>query len=415
MMLRSENAAAAGRPQTLSRRSIAVLGAAAFCSAATARIGDPLVPQVASEFARSAGDAGLMVTAFTFAYGLCQLVYGPLGDRFGKYRLVTIMTILSAATVGACASSGSLAALSLWRLLGGATAAALIPLSMAFIGDHVAFEDRQWVLARFLFGQILGVMAGQVFGGIVGDLVGWRMVFLFLSAMYVVVGLLLWHELRGPRLPAPVLRPSLRPASLLAGYIGLLQRPWARTVIVVVFIEGCLFYGALAYVGAFLRFDYHLDYTIVGLSLGGFGAGGLLYALVARRLVRLMGDHGLARGGGWLIGIGLVALPLAPTPYLAPLLIGMLGLGFYMLHNTLQTHATQMAPEARGLAVSGFAMALFIGQAVGVWIGGKVVDHISFTVLFLISGPAVLALALVFSARLKRRARAAAAQAAGQV
>ena len=141
-----------------------------------------------------------------------------------------------------------------------------------------------------------------------------------------------------------MLRSSLGPTALLAGYLGLLQRPWPRTVIVVVFIEGCLFYGALAYVGAFLRFDYGLDYTIVGLSLGGFGLGGLLYALIARRLVRRLGDHGLARGGGWLIGLGLVALPLAPTPLLAPLLIGMLGLGFYMLHNTLQTHATQMAP-----------------------------------------------------------------------
>ncbi len=414
-MLRSEQAATAGHARTLARRSIVTLSAAAFCSAATARIGDPLVPQVASEFARSAGDAGLMVTAFAFAYGLCQLVYGPLGDRFGKFRLITIMTVLSAATVGACASSGSLAALALWRLVGGATAAALIPLSMAFIGDHVAFEDRQWVLARFLSGQILGVIAGQVFGGIAGDLVGWRMVFVVLAVIYLLVGLLLLLELRGPRLPPPVLRASLGPTALLAGYLGLLQRPWPRTVIVVVFIEGCLFYGALAYVGAFLRFDYGLDYTIVGLSLGGFGLGGLLYALIARRLVRRLGDHGLARGGGWLIGLGLVALPLAPTPLLAPLLIGMLGLGFYMLHNTLQTHATQMAPEARGLAVSGFAMALFIGQALGVWLGGKVVDNLSFPALFLTAGPATLALALVFSARLRRQARAAAAQAAGQV
>jgi predicted MFS family arabinose efflux permease len=411
-MLRSERAASAGHAGHLSRRSVALLSAAAFCSAATARVGDPLVPQVAAEFARTAGDAGLIVTAFTFAYGLCQLLYGPLGDRFGKYRLVAIMTVLSALTVGACAGADSLAALSLRRLLGGATVAALIPLSMAFIGDHVAFEDRQWVLARFLSGQILGVIAGQVLGGIAGDLVGWRMVFLLLGGSYLLVGLLLWHELRGPRLPPPVLRASQGPGALLAGYVGLLRRPWPRTVILVVFVEGFLFYGSLVYVGAFLRSGYALDYSFVGLSLGAFGLGGLLYAIIARRLVPRLGDHGLARGGGWLIGIGLVALPLAPTPLLAPVLIGMLGLGFYMLHNTLQTHATQMAPEARGLAVSAFAMALFIGQAVGVWIAGRIVDQAGYAALFLATGPGTLALALVFAARLRHRASLARAGAA---
>ena len=48
-----------------------------------------------------------------------------------------------------------------------------------------------------------------------------------------------------------------------------------------------------------------------------------------------------------------------PWLWLAPPAIALIGLGFYMLHNTLQTNATQMAPEARGLAVSLFAFALF--------------------------------------------------------
>ncbi len=71
-------------------------------------------------------------------------------------------------------SAGSLATLAGLRLLSGVTAAAIIPLSMAFIGDHVAYEQRQATLARFMSGQILGLIGGQVIGGIVGDLLGWR-------------------------------------------------------------------------------------------------------------------------------------------------------------------------------------------------------------------------------------------------
>ena len=82
------------------------------------------------------------------------------------------------------------------RLVSGVTAAAIIPLAMAFIGDHVAYEQRQATLARFIAGQILGLIGGQIIGGIVGDLLGWRAVFLVLGGMFLLAGLLLWRELR---------------------------------------------------------------------------------------------------------------------------------------------------------------------------------------------------------------------------
>ena len=61
---------------------MALLSAAAFVSAATLRVADPLVPQVAQDFAVTPGRAAVIVTAFGLAYGLCQLVWGPAGDRF---------------------------------------------------------------------------------------------------------------------------------------------------------------------------------------------------------------------------------------------------------------------------------------------------------------------------------------------
>ena len=59
-----------------------------------------------------------------------------------------------------------------------------------------------------------------------------------------------------------------------------------------------------------------------------------------------------------------------------------IGLGFYMLHNTLQTNATQMTPQARGTAVAIFSSALFIGQTVGVGTGALVIDRFGAVPLF---------------------------------
>ena len=80
------------------------------------RVADPLVPQVAHDFAVTPGRAAIVVTAFALAYGLCQVVWGPIGDRFGKYRTIATMTLCSAATVAIAGFVHSLSALALARL-----------------------------------------------------------------------------------------------------------------------------------------------------------------------------------------------------------------------------------------------------------------------------------------------------------
>lgn len=384
-------------------RAIALLSAAAFVSAATMRVADPLVPQVAHDFAVTPGSAGIVVTAFALAYGICQIFWGPVGDRLGKYRTVAVLTLCSAGTVALAGFVHSLPALALARLVSGTTSAALIPLSMAFIGDHVPYERRQPVIARFLTGQIMGLVAGQVFGGVFGDTLGWRGVFLLLGLLYLVVGVLLLAELRRGSLPPPVLGAPGGRGRLLTGYASLLRRPWARTVLLTVFVEGMVFFGAFAFVGAYLRAAFGFSYTLVGAFLAAFGAGGLLFAFAVRHLVQRLGERGLALWGGILILAGFVGLAATPTAVLLPPAVGLLGLGFYMLHNTLQTNATQMAPEARGLAVSAFASCFFLGQAAGAWLGGLVTDAAGFAPLFLAAGPLVLVIGLLFASALKTR------------
>jgi predicted MFS family arabinose efflux permease len=380
-----------------------MLAMAAFASSAVARALDPLVPAIASAFATTPGRVGLVVTTFTLAYGLCQALWGPVGDRLGKYRIVTLACLLSALTAGAAALAHSLPGLAALRLLSGVTASAIIPLAMAFIGDHVPYEQRQAVLARFMTGQILGLIGGQVIGGVVGGLLGWRATFGVLAILFLIPGALLWRELRSGRLPAPVLGAPVRPGELALAYARLLARPWPRTVLLTVFAEGLLFFGAFAYAGTHLHAAFDLDLATVGGLLAAFGLGGILYALNVRRLVQRLGEPGLARAGGGCLAVGFLGLATTTTAWLAVPALVALGLGFYLLHATLQTNATQMAPDARGLAVAAFASCFFLGQGVGAWLGGLVVDRAGLVPLFLVAAPALLALALLFARRVRQR------------
>ncbi|MGV2979526.1 MFS transporter [Camelimonas sp. ID_303_24] len=356
-------------------RAILFLAMASFVSAATARVADPLLPEIGREFGATPGQAGLIVAAFSISYGLLQAVYGPVGDAFGKYRLVAIATFMSSLGVIASAFAGSLQVLALTRLLSGATAAAIIPLSMAWIGDVVPYEQRQSVLAKFMSGQILGLVFGQAFGGMLSEIMGWRQVFVVLALLYVLASAGLTADMFRKDHPPPVRSGSGGVGRGVLQMLGLLTRPWPRTVIVMVFLEGAIVFGCWAYVGSELQRRFAIGPGTAGAILAVFGFGGLAYALNARTMVKRFGERGLVIWGGVGLAIAFTLIAITPVLWSAIIASAICGLSFYMLHNTLQTNATQMAPEARGSAVSLFASALFIGQTAGVAVIGPMFDR----------------------------------------
>jgi predicted MFS family arabinose efflux permease len=379
-----------------------LLAVAGFASQSMVRSADSLLPQIAADLAVTVGAASIIVSAYTLMHGSMQFVIGPIGDRFGKYATITVMCALSALTVAACGLAGSLTTLTLARIAAGATASWIIPLGMAFIGDVVPYERRQQVLGRYLTGQISGQLFGQAAGGIVGDWLGWRAAFFIHAAIFAVAALALFRELA----TNPTTRPetkSARGRGFAADYRTVLANPFARFILVVSFMEFAFMFGAFAFVGADLHLRFGLSFTMVGLMVGFFGLGGLIYAGTVRQLVGWLGQAGLAMNGGFILGAAYLMLALAPVWWIAPIAVTMIGLGFYMLHNTLQTNATQMSPEARGTAVGVFSAALYLGQTAGVAAFAPVVDRTGAPTVFVAAAILLPTLALWFAGRLKRR------------
>jgi MFS transporter, YNFM family, putative membrane transport protein len=169
------------------------------------------------------------------------------------------------------------------------------------------------------------------------------------------------------------------------------------------FIEGALAWGAFAYIGANLHLRFGLSFTLVGLTVACFAIGGLIYSGLVRLLVYRLGQAGLPIVGGFFIAGAYVVLAIQPAWWPAPIAVTAIGLGFYMFHNTLQTNATQMTPEARGTAVAIFSSALYFGQTAGVAIGALVIDRLGAEPLFFGTAIAFPALALWFARQLQRR------------
>ena len=384
-------------------RAVVVLSLAAFASGASQRSADPLLPLLAASFGTTAGGASAVLTAFAVAYGALQLVNGPIGDRVGKYRMVCWVTAISAAGNLACALAPTLPLLIAARFATGATVGAIVPLAMAWIGDAVPYERRQPVLARFLIGTMLGGTLASIASAALGERYGWQAIFYLLAALYVAAALLLFAELRSnpATRPAPAAQETI--AKAFVRMLGLLRDRWVRVVLATVFLEGALSYAGLAFAAYHGHKALGLSVAGSGLLVASAGLGSLLYAGVAGRLVPRLGERGLVIGGGLLLCVGLPGFAAAPNAPLAALCLVAQGMGLYMMHNTLQVNATQMAPASRGAALALFAFSLFTGQSLGVWLASLLVDARGTVPLFLAAGAGLALLAWAFQRRLARR------------
>lgn len=373
------------------RETIFLLALASANSGIALRAVEPMLPRLASEFGASVSSTAMIISAYAFAYAGSQLLYGPIGDRFGKLRVATLSLMGAAAGSFGCALAPDLVTLAAMRLVTALFASTPVILGLAYIGDHVRVEERQPVIARFIIGTISGQALGPAIGGAVTDIAGWRGTFALIGVVFAVVSATLlvrtrarWSEEKGtPFLGNP-----------LAVHLQLLESPRVRRVVAVGFIETFIFFGAYSFLGAYLKLRFDLSLTLIGALLAGFGIGGIFYGLMVRRLLMQLGQRGLVLGGGAACFASYAVAMLTPVwPVFIACTIG-LGFGFYMLHNTVQIKATEMAPHARGSALALYSSGWALGQAAGVACMGLAIGPFDYQGPILLFGACYLALGL---------------------
>ena len=201
----------------------------------------------------------------------------------------------------------------------GPAAAGIIPLTMAWIGDSVAYEGRQEVLARLLGATVFGMICGQWLGGLLADGLGWRWAFVLLASVFASSGALLtW---RAGRMAVPsALQPAARPCRATrgpgscrcwpaVGAHGAGHRLHRRRLRL-----QCAGFHSLAPASAF-----GLTMPMAGGIVALYGVGGLVYSRSAVRLLGRWGEPGLVRIGGACLGIGLLCVAVAPSwPWALP-------------------------------------------------------------------------------------------------
>jgi predicted MFS family arabinose efflux permease len=329
-----------------------------------ARIIAPVLPAIAASLGVSAGDAGLAMTAYTLSYGVMQVVYGPLSDRYGRVRLIRATAALFVVGTGLSGLAPGLGPFLAARLLTGAVAAATIPTTYAYIGDAVPYAERQRIIVRMGVVISAAQALSATMAGAAAHWISWRALFGAYAALTAVTVAAMGRVAETPR-AAPAERVT---------YLGLVRTARARRVYVAAAAEGFLFWGGTTYLSVLVKERFAWNDFEVALLVSLFGVGTIAGGLVLGRLGGILPERHLTTWGGALQGAGFGALlPALPWPLVAAALLA-IGLGFAGLHSTLQTRGTELAPGARGKAFSLFALGFFVGGALGTAALGRLVD-----------------------------------------
>lgn len=387
------------------KRLVILLGLAAFIVMADNWVVSPILPAIAAAFHIQAASAGVLIAAYMLPFGIFQLIFGPLADRFGKLRVITVTMTLFTAASALCGIATGLSNLELYRAITGIFAAATVPVSLALIGDLIPLERRQAAIGSFLGIALLGQALSMGIGGTIAYFASWRGVFFIyagLSAAITILLIITSRHLSGQ------LAGSNPQGKLFAPYIGLLKSAPSLKAYLTIFAEGVFIFGAFSYLGAYLAHTFKLSYMAIGLIVTLFGIGSVTAGKLSSKVVAVTGRTRLIAIGLFITSLAEFAIAVFSADIA---IIGggifLLGIGSMLAHSTLIMLATEFAQRARGVAMSLVAFSLMVGGAVGTGIGGRLIPAFGFETFFLVFAAVLLSLSIAIPIALSEEKLAA--------
>lgn len=366
-----------------------------------ARAADPVIPQIADSFAILPATAALLSTAYTLPFALSQPVLGPLSDVLGRTRVIFLCLAVLVVTTFACAIVFNFSQLMALRVIAGICGGGLMPIVLALVSDRFALAERRVAISRVLAGAMIGNLVGAVMSGFVGDLFGWRGVFVVGGTLGVLATLVMaWIARTSPP-------PTSGPVSLKAifgNFRVIFAHRSIKYCFSAVMLEGWILFGLFPFVSLILLAAGEQRSSIAGLVLAAYGFGSLCYSFVISRLMKVATEKQLMIGGSVAIAASYCLMSFGVSwPVMAAAMF-VVGLSFFMVHGWIQIHVSEILPAARGAALSLHAFFLFLGAALGPIMYGLMLPRLGLQATLLINAAVFLAMGFVTAAALTRHA-----------
>lgn len=333
----------------------------------------PSLPTIAQGFGAAMPQAQLTLSALLLAFGVSQLVWGPLSDRFGRRPvLLTGGGLYVLASVGSAAVT-SIEQLIVLRSLQGAAMGAGVMCARAVVRDLYAPTEGARIMSKGLTG--LGVIAclSAPVGGLLAEFFGWRVTLLALAvfgALALLVVALRFEETLAHKNPR-----ALQAGNLLGTWGLIVRHPtfWAYTLLASASYGGLFTFlaaGSFVFIGVL-----GLSKTAYGLTMLSMSLSYIAGTFICRRLLPRFGVRktvAIAAAATLTAGTAIGVLALMGVQSVAAIMVPFYL--FMMAHGVHQpcgqSGCVGPFPQAAGAAsaLSGFLM-MVVAFAMGGWLG----------------------------------------------
>lgn len=333
----------------------------------------PALPALTEGFGAPMSQAQLTLSALLLAFGISQLIWGPLSDRFGRRPI--LLWGLAAYTLASIGSTlaPTMALLIVWRIVQGAAMGAVVMCARAIVRDLYQPLEGARIMSKGLSG--LGVLAciSAPLGGLLSELYGWRVALMALAVFGA--GTLALIALRFEETLQQKNPHALRPATLFRTWVHIFSNP---TFLAFSALSAASYGGLFT----FLASSSFVFIKVLGLTKAQYGlvmfsmcACYLAGTFICRRLLPRFGVRtsvaiaaSLSLTGGTLMGVLAWAGLHNVWAIMLPYYLFMLGHGVHQPCG--QSGAVGPFPKAAGAAsaMNGFLM-MVVAFAMGGWLG----------------------------------------------
>ncbi len=174
-----------------------VLSLATFMLVLDSTIANVAIPTIAGDLGASSSQGTWVITSFGVANAISIPITGWLAKRFGEVRLFLIATLLFVLASWLCGIANSLETLIVFRVLQGAVAGPIIPLSQSLLLNNYPPEKRGMALAFWSMTIVVAPICGPILGGWISDNIHWGWIFFINVPIGLAVVLISWKILEG--------------------------------------------------------------------------------------------------------------------------------------------------------------------------------------------------------------------------
>ncbi|KUO74208.1 MAG: MFS transporter permease [Desulfosporosinus sp. BRH_c37] len=349
----------------LSKSLLWVMAIGCGASVANLYYCQPLLADMAQTFHVSAGQIGNISMLTQLGYALGLFLFVPLGDMRERRRLIVIMLFAVTVSLTGMAIAQNMVLLGLFSFAVGATT--VVPQMIISLAVQLSDPKKQGkAVGTVMSGLLFGILMARTFSGLVGDMFGWRIVYLIAAALMLLLAFILRYSL-----------PESYPTSSLT-YLQLFRSLWElirqQLVLREAAFMGAMMFGSFSCFWTTLVFflrqpPYHYGTQVAGL-FGLVGVVGASISPVAGRLADKKNPHLVAGMAAIIIILSFVCFWLFGH-WIWGLIIGviLLDLGVASAQIANQTRIYSLVPGAKNRLNTVYMVTAYIGASLGSLLG----------------------------------------------